>query len=96
MIFCPHTSLKMCSNAGSGSDKSSINSASRLGLPASHYLLHPCSRARSSSSYVQDVLYADFAGAKIGENKISIRAMLSLVVGVTFLPFTFHASPFTE
>ncbi len=74
MLFCPHTSLKMCSNA----HLLIINFASRLGLPASLYLLHPCSRARLPRLMYMDVLYADFAGAKIGENKIAIRAKLSL------------------
>jgi len=70
MIFYPHTSLNMCSNA----HLFDINSASRLWLPALLYLLHSCSRVRIfASSYVQDVRYADFAGAKIGANKISIR-----------------------
>lgn len=37
------------------------------------YLLHLCSCARLPCIMYRDVLYTDFAGAKIGENKISIR-----------------------
>jgi len=77
MIFYPDTSLIMCSHTlrvGSA-HLLSINSAARFWLPASLYLLRPCSRARLSCLMYMDVLYADFAGAKIGENKISIRAL---------------------
>ncbi len=122
---CPHTLLIMCSNAGSGSDKLFINSASRQLPHALFYLenvfptfsrslfqtrlyrlrpcnrtssilgvvLRPCSRVSIASFYVQDVLSgfcsrqilstcihagnADFAGATIGENKISNRVKLS-------------------
>ena len=84
MIFCPYLMLrrlkrlllvKMCSNA----HLLNINSASRQLFQTLLYLLRPCSRARIfASSYVQDVRYADFAGAKISENKISIRAKRSI------------------
>jgi hypothetical protein len=70
----------MCSNAGLGSGRLNINSASPQLLHALLYLLHPYSRVCIFASfYIQDVWYAGFAGAKTGENKFSIRAELSTI-----------------
>ena len=78
MIFCPHTSSPKAPTVGENVlECSLIKYKLRFSALASCVALPPASMRRVrifASAYVQDVLYADFAGAKIGDNKISIRA----------------------
>ncbi len=72
MLFYPHTSLTMCSNA----HVLLIHSGSRQLFQTLLYLLRPCSRARLPRLMYRKYGMPIWQEHKIGENKLSIRAKL--------------------